>query len=136
MKKIGIVGNGFVGNSVAFGFSPTHEVRIHDKDPKKNLNTIEEVSECDYIFVCVPTPMFEHGEQDTQYIQNVFNYAFNTSNNFVSSSWAVNSDWNAISDRPSTVQFRFKVGDTPPPTNTFLRSRGKPKDRLLFRPLH
>ena len=57
MKKIGIVGNGFVGNSVAFGFSPTHEVRIHDKDPKKNLNTIEEVLECNYVFVCVPTPM-------------------------------------------------------------------------------
>ncbi len=61
MKKIGIVGNGFVGNSVAFGFSPTHEVRIHDKDPKKDLNTIEEVLECDYIFVCVPTPMNEDG---------------------------------------------------------------------------
>ena len=42
MKKIGIIGNGFVGNSVAFGFSPTHEIRIHDKDPKKNLNTIKE----------------------------------------------------------------------------------------------
>ena len=61
MKKIGIVGNGFVGNSVAFGFSPTHEVRIHDKDPKKNLNTIEEVLECDYVFVCVPTPMNQNG---------------------------------------------------------------------------
>ena len=57
MKKIGIVGNGFVGNSVAFGFSPTHEIRIHDKDPKKDLNTLEEVLECDYVFVCVPTPM-------------------------------------------------------------------------------
>ena len=61
MEKIGIVGNGFVGNSVAFGFSPTHEVRIHDKDPKKNLNTIEEVLECDYVFVCVPTPMNPDG---------------------------------------------------------------------------
>ena len=61
MKKIGIVGNGFVGNSVAFGFSPTHEVRIHDKDLKKNLNTIEEVLECDYVFVCVPTPMNQNG---------------------------------------------------------------------------
>ena len=31
-KKIGIIGNGFVGNSIAFGFSPTHEIR------KINLN--------------------------------------------------------------------------------------------------
>jgi len=61
MKKIGIIGNGFVGNSIAFGFSPTHEIRIHDKDPKRNLNTMEEVLECDYIFVAVPTPMHEDG---------------------------------------------------------------------------
>ena len=40
MKKIGIIGNGFVGNSVAFGFSPTHEIRIHDKDPKKEFADI------------------------------------------------------------------------------------------------
>tara|TARA_R110002167_G_scaffold146350_1_gene337749 strand:+ start:168 stop:995 length:828 start_codon:yes stop_codon:yes gene_type:complete len=57
MQKIGIVGNGFVGNSIAFGFSPTHEIRIHDKDPKKNINTIQEVLECDCVFVAVPTPM-------------------------------------------------------------------------------
>ena len=61
MKKIGIIGNGFVGNSIAFGFSPTHEIRIHDKDPKRNLNTIKEVLECDFIFVAVPTPMNEDG---------------------------------------------------------------------------
>ena len=61
MKRIGIIGNGFVGNSIAFGFSPTHEIRIHDKDPKRNLNTIEEVLECDYIFVAVQTPMNEDG---------------------------------------------------------------------------
>mgnify|MGYP003632482633 FL=1 len=59
--KIGIIGNGFVGNSIAFGFSPTHEVKVHDKDPKRNLNTIEEVLECDFIFVAVPTPMNEDG---------------------------------------------------------------------------
>ena len=59
--KIGIIGNGFVGNSIAFGFSPTHEIRIHDKDPKRNLNTMEEVLECDFIFVAVPTPMNRDG---------------------------------------------------------------------------
>ena len=59
--KIGIIGNGFVGNSIAFGFSPTHEIKIHDKDPKRNLNTIEEVLECDVVFVAVPTPMNGNG---------------------------------------------------------------------------
>ena len=61
MQKVGIIGNGFVGNSIAFGFSPTHEIRIHDKDPKRNLNTIEEVLECDVVFVAVPTPMNGNG---------------------------------------------------------------------------
>ena len=51
---------------------------------------------------------------DYDLYQNNFNYTFNTSNNFVTSSWAVNSDWNAISDRPSTVQFRFKAEEFPP----------------------
>ena len=64
--KIGIIGNGFVGNSIAFGFSPTHEIRVHDKDPKRNLNTMEEVLECEYIFVAVPTPMNEDGSIDAQ----------------------------------------------------------------------
>lgn len=59
--KIGIIGNGFVGNSIAFGFSPTHDIKVHDKNPKRNLNTIEEVLECDYIFVAVPTPMHKDG---------------------------------------------------------------------------
>tara|TARA_A100001201_G_scaffold111460_1_gene95453 strand:- start:979 stop:1872 length:894 start_codon:yes stop_codon:yes gene_type:complete len=61
MQKIGIIGNGFVGNSIAFGFSPTHEIRIHDKDKKRDMNTIEEVLECDFIFVAVPTPMNPDG---------------------------------------------------------------------------
>ena len=37
--KIGIVGNGFVGSSVAFGFSPQTgcdaEIKIYDKDEAK-----------------------------------------------------------------------------------------------------
>ena len=45
---------------------------------------------------------------------NNFNYAFNTTNNFISSSWVVNSDWNAQNDVPSTVQFRFKSEEFPP----------------------
>ena len=59
--KIGIIGNGFVGNSIAFGFSPTHEIKIHDKDPKRSINTLEEVLECDFVFVAVPTPMDDEG---------------------------------------------------------------------------
>ena len=68
--KIGIIGNGFVGNSIAFGFSPTHEIRIHDKDPKRTMNTLEEVLECDYIFVAVPTPMYADGSISLAVVEN------------------------------------------------------------------
>ena len=65
--NIGIVGNGFVGSSVAFGFSSQTgcdgaEVRIHDKDPAKSLHSLEEtVHESDFIFLSVPTPSNKDG---------------------------------------------------------------------------
>lgn len=45
---------------------------------------------------------------------NNFNYAFSTTDNFISSSWAVNSSWGATNNRPSTVQLRFKAEEFPP----------------------
>ena len=83
--KIGIIGNGFVGNSIAFGFSPTHEIRIHDKDPKRTLNTIEEVLECDFIFVAVPTPMNRDGSISLKVVEKALQEISekNTKNNIV-----------------------------------------------------
>ena len=43
--KIGVVGNGFVGNAVQFGFSQKvgcdAEVRVYDKDPSKSTHELE-----------------------------------------------------------------------------------------------
>ena len=75
MKKVGIIGNGFVGESQAFAFSPTAEVRIYDINPLRATHTLTEVHECDFIFVAVPTPMKLDGSQDISYIENVFNEA-------------------------------------------------------------
>lgn len=73
MKKIvGIIGNGFVGESQAFAFSPTNEIRIYDVDTLKSTHTKEETHQSDFIFVCVPTPMDMSGNQDLSYIENVF----------------------------------------------------------------
>ena len=85
MKKIGFIGNGFVGNSIAFGFSPTHEIRIHDKDLKRNLNTLEEVLECDFIFVAVPTPMNRDGSISLEVVKNALQEISekNTRNNII-----------------------------------------------------
>lgn len=73
--KVGIVGNGFVGESQAFAFSPTSKVLIFDKDPIKSTNTLEEVLESDFVFVCVPTPMKKDGSQDTEIIEDFFKSA-------------------------------------------------------------
>ena len=59
--KIGIIGRGFVGAAVQFGFSPNTgcdaEVKVYDKDPNRSLNTLDEVvNESDFIFLSVPTP--------------------------------------------------------------------------------
>ena len=46
---------------------------------------------------------------DYDLYQNNFNYAFNTSNNYISSSFLVNSAWGSFNGRPQTIQFRFKA---------------------------
>ncbi len=66
MNNIGIVGNGFVGGAVAFGFSPStgyeSKIRIYDKDIDRSTHSLEEVvTQSDFIFVSVPTPSNEDG---------------------------------------------------------------------------
>ena len=73
--KVGIIGNGFVGEAQAFAFSPIAEVRIYDIDPLKANSTLEKVYECDFVFVAVPTPMYMDGTQDISYIAKVFEQA-------------------------------------------------------------
>ena len=73
--NVGIIGNGFVGEAQAFAFSPTSFVKIYDIDKNKSTHSLDEVNKCDFIFVCVPTPMYENGSQDTSYIQKVFDKA-------------------------------------------------------------
>ena len=76
--KIGIVGNGFVGSSVAFGFSPQcgcdgAVVKIHDKDESKSLHSLEDVvNTSDYIFLSVPTPSNRDGSISLDIIDKVF----------------------------------------------------------------
>jgi UDPglucose 6-dehydrogenase len=81
--KIGIVGNGFVGESQAFAFSPISDIKIFDIDPVKATHTLEETLKQDFIFICLPTPMKENGEQDISYIENFFNTVSNQKAIFV-----------------------------------------------------
>lgn len=73
--KVGVIGNGFVGEAQAFAFSPVSDLRVYDVDPLRATHTKEEVDQCDFIFVCVPTPMKKDGTQDLTYIERVFETA-------------------------------------------------------------
>lgn len=73
--KVGIIGNGFVGEAQAFAFSPVAEVLIYDIDPLKSKDPIESVHNCSYVFICVPTPMNSAGNQDFSYVEKAFEKA-------------------------------------------------------------
>ena len=74
MNSIGVVGNGFVGGAIVQGFSTFNDIFVYDKDPKKSVNTLEEVLDCNYVFVCLPTPMSsaEGGECNLSIIEDFF----------------------------------------------------------------
>ena len=71
-KTVGIIGNGFVGESQAFAFSPTADVRVYDIDPLKATHTLEETIQQEFIFVALPTPMKMDGSQDISFIEKFF----------------------------------------------------------------
>ncbi|MBC8284221.1 MAG: UDP-glucose/GDP-mannose dehydrogenase family protein [Nitrospinae bacterium] len=61
-KTIGVIGNGFVGGAVSRGFLDNgYEVFVYDKDKTKSKNSLPDVLSCDFVFVCLPTPMTDHG---------------------------------------------------------------------------
>lgn len=68
--SIGIVGMGTVGKAVFKGFSTTHILYGYDINTKLSLCKLEEVVQCDVIFLCLPTPSKSTGEADTSYIHN------------------------------------------------------------------
>ena len=73
--KVGVLGNGFVGEAISFAFSTVADMYVFDTDPTRCLNNIESVHNCDFVFVCVPTPMYEDGSQDLSYVESAFEKA-------------------------------------------------------------
>lgn len=72
MTKIAIVGYGFVGQAVKFGFEgPMNQILIVDPDQGyEDIGAIEAFNP-DFTFVCVPTPMGETGAVDAHIITKV-----------------------------------------------------------------
>ena len=72
--SIGIIGNGFVGSAVRFGFSPgtgcDANVRVYDKDSSKSVDTIEDtVNKSEFIFLSVPTPSNKDGSMNLDIVK-------------------------------------------------------------------
>ena len=77
-QKIGVIGNGFVGGAVKYGFSPNTgcdaEVRVYDKNPSKSTHTLEEtVNKSDFIFLSVPTPANKDGSINLDILDGALN---------------------------------------------------------------
>ena len=66
MKKIAIVGYGYVGKATELMFDNL-EVLIHDPDLGYTIDNWDGV---DYAFICVPTPMDQSGRLDFSYVDS------------------------------------------------------------------
>lgn len=75
--KIGVIGNGYVGEAVTFAFSSISDVYVYDTNSMKTFCNLESTHNCDFVFVCVPTPMLKNGSQDLSYVESVFEKSTN-----------------------------------------------------------
>jgi UDPglucose 6-dehydrogenase len=75
IEMIGIVGLGFVGGAIKNAFEESGVPpwgNLLCVDPAKGYtNTIEDLKDCDGIFVCVPTPQDDDGTCDTSPLEGV-----------------------------------------------------------------
>ena len=74
MIKIGIIGCGFVGKAIVKGFAQFANIKIYDVDSKKTTHKFGEVINCDFVFLCLPTPMVsaEGGKANLSIIEECF----------------------------------------------------------------
>jgi UDPglucose 6-dehydrogenase len=73
--KIGIIGNGFVGNAIYQNLkNKIQNLFVFDVDEKRSLNSYDETINSDIVFVCLPTPMKNKmgGGCNLSYIESFF----------------------------------------------------------------
>ena len=68
--KIGIIGQGFVGNAIYQKFKNYFDILTYDLDESKCNSTFFDIANCNVVFICLPTPMKKNGECDTSIIKN------------------------------------------------------------------
>ena len=69
MLKITIIGHGFVGKAIDYAFQDDVEKQIID--PKIGVKLEDVKLDADVTFVCLPTPMHEHGQCDVSILASV-----------------------------------------------------------------
>ena len=70
--KIGIIGQGFVGNAVYQKFKQYHEVYTFDIISELCNSSFEKIiNDCKTIFICLPTPMNKDGSCNVEIIRKV-----------------------------------------------------------------
>ena len=69
--KIGIIGQGFVGNAVYLKFKEYFNIKTYDIDKSKCNSTFDDLlNYSDLIFICLPTPMNEDGSCNDEIVRN------------------------------------------------------------------
>ncbi len=72
MPKIGVVGLGYVGNTIRQVYSDhLFNVICIDVDPEKCNGTYEDLIDAEAVFICVPSPNKDSGECDTSILNAV-----------------------------------------------------------------
>ena len=71
--RIGIIGQGFVGNAIYQKFSKYYDVLTYDLDESKCNSTKDKVLNQEIIFMCLPTPMNKDGSCNVDIISKELN---------------------------------------------------------------
>ncbi len=76
VERIGVIGNGVVGGAVARSWLEyAGEVRVYDKEPARSMCDLKNALRCDFVFICLPTPVAEDGTCDISAIREVLQVA-------------------------------------------------------------
>ena len=103
MKNIAIVGHGYVGKAVEYGFN-TRKNKLTLIDPALYGNSVEDIDKCDIAFVCVPTPFGADGSIDASIVIDVTNKLIeNTTGLIVIKSTVIPSIVKKLSEENSRV---------------------------------
>ena len=74
--KIGIIGQGFVGNAIYQKFKEFYDVFTYDLDSEKCNDTEQGVLNNDIVFICLPTPMNGDGTCNVNLVEKAVKRCF------------------------------------------------------------